>query len=94
MNKKRYNLREKRLVEYIGAKRMADIVIEVRKEIERYRLEELPSDVVQALLLHVGETIQLYRSSCICVRCGNAEHVSQARYCKICGVKLLLARTE
>ncbi|PGS80541.1 hypothetical protein COC69_08990 [Bacillus cereus] len=60
MDKKRYNLREKRLVEYIGAKRMTDIVMGVRKEIERYRLDALPSDVVQALLLHVGETIQLF----------------------------------
>ncbi|MED2764857.1 hypothetical protein P4283_22920 [Bacillus thuringiensis] len=94
MDKKRYNLREKRLVEYIGEKRMVDIVVDVRKEIERYRLDALPSDVVQALLLHVGEMIQLYGSSCVCVRCGNTEHVSQARYCKICGVELLFVRME
>ncbi|PGS84210.1 hypothetical protein COC69_00070 [Bacillus cereus] len=94
MNKKRYNLREKRLVEYIGVKRIADIVIEVRKEIERYRLDALPSDVVQALLLHVGETIQLHNSACVCMRCGNAEHVSQAKYCKICGIELFLVKTE
>ncbi|PGS84586.1 hypothetical protein COC69_00030 [Bacillus cereus] len=80
MEKRMYNLREKRLVEYIGAKRMTDIVIGVRKEIERYRLDALP--------------IQVYSSSCVCVRCGNAEHVSQVRYCKICGIELFLTRTE
>ncbi|PGS69047.1 hypothetical protein COC69_26130 [Bacillus cereus] len=61
-------------------KRMTDIVIGVRKEIERYRLYALP--------------IRVYSSSCVCVRCGNAEQVSQAGYCKICGLELLLARTE
>ncbi|MED2765488.1 hypothetical protein P4283_26235 [Bacillus thuringiensis] len=94
MDKKRYNLREKRLVEYIGAKRMTDIVIGVREEIERYRLDALPSDVIQALLLHVEETIQVYSSSCVCVSCGNTEHVSQERYCKICGVELFFAKME
>ncbi|PEP87325.1 hypothetical protein CN585_29845, partial [Bacillus toyonensis] len=61
MNQKAYELREKRLVEYLGAKVVANFVIATRKEIERHQLDVLPSDILQALLQHVGEIVELQR---------------------------------
>ncbi|HGN6580296.1 hypothetical protein [Bacillus cereus] len=58
MNMKRFEMREKRLAELLGAKVLWEFISAVTEEIEKQELESTPG-LLEDLFIHVKETIQI-----------------------------------
>ncbi|PFS25393.1 hypothetical protein [Bacillus thuringiensis] len=58
MNMKRFEMREKRLAELLGAKVLWEFISAVTEEIEKQELESTPG-LLEDLFVHVKETIQI-----------------------------------
>ncbi|MEB9946756.1 hypothetical protein P4K84_22340 [Bacillus cereus] len=58
MNMKKFEMREKRLAELLGAKVLWEFISAVTEEIEKQELESTPG-LLEDLFIHVKETIQI-----------------------------------